>query len=317
MVDFHIYITYADQSTTIFMIIYSPFLVADENKLMTILGKDCENDLDEHDIETLQLIQETERLFEQRRRKYGSIFMQYSDSDDENKKSDDSKEHLTLATTSSSDVSTSTDSDSPYGSDSESSSSYDEYHAKRKIPKKKIHTHHKGVIKLYFKEAIGNWPKHYYKKYKRDRLKKRGLEINYENLHTKEIRHSLKEEQRERKKNENASFNLNGIMKDFAEQITFVSLYPDLPIEPAKLDQATSSSSTKTANNKQIDETSARTLHRMNEKMKKIFKRRTKPSNTPENDDDVDEQAAISSGATSDTSRNNELHKSNQSLNDI
>ncbi|CAF0837615.1 unnamed protein product [Rotaria sordida] len=284
-------------------------VVADANNPITTSKTDNENKTDEYDIETLELIKESARTFEQHRRVYGDIFVRDTDSDDENKNNDETKEYSrsSLSSNSDSDAPTSTDSEAPYGSDSESSSSYDEYHAKRKIPKKKIHGHHKGPLKLFFQERIVYWPKGRYKKYKNYHMKKHGIEINYGQIHTHEIKHSLKREKRERKKERIPSINLTTMVGDIAKQIAFVSLDPELSMAPVELDK-TSLTLMKSADNKQIDTKPTSTFNRMTKKVKKSFKRKPKTSTNSNTDDDG--QVATNNDATSRTSGGDELSKS-------
>jgi hypothetical protein len=245
----------------------------------------------------LQLIKDAQRRFEHRCRTYADIFVQESDSDNENEEKSDS------------DASSSTDSDSPYGSDSESSSSYDEYHAERKIPKKKIHRHHKGPIKLYFEERIGNWPKFRFKKYKRDHMKKHGIQINYGNIQTKEIKHSVKQEKRQRKNEDSYPVNVSIMMEDLAKLTPSLLLDPKYPIVPIELDK----SAYKSSKNEQIETKSTSTFHKMKLKIKKSFKK-DEPADNTSTDDGDDEQVATNSDVASRTSDNNEFQKSNQSL---
>ncbi|CAF0893092.1 unnamed protein product [Rotaria sp. Silwood1] len=274
-------------------------VVADEKNSITTSKTDNENTINEYDIETLELIKESERTFEQRRRTYGDIFVRDSDSDDETKSMDGTKEYSKSSSSSDSDAPTSTDSEAPYGSDSESSSSYDEYHAERKIPKKRIHGHNKGPLKLFFQERIVYWPKDRYKKYKRYHMKKHGIEINYGQIHTEEIKHSLKHEKRQRKKERTPSITLMTMMEGLAKQMAFVSLDPELSIAPIESDK-TSLSSMKLANNEQINSKSKSISNRMKEKVKKSVKRKPK-SFTNSNTDD-DDKVATNSDATSRTS---------------
>ncbi|CAF4936703.1 unnamed protein product, partial [Rotaria sp. Silwood1] len=274
-------------------------VVADEKNSITTSKTDNENTINEYDIETLELIKESERTFEQRRRTYGDIFVRDSDSDDETKSMDGTKEYSKSSSSSDSDAPTSTDSEAPYGSDSESSSSYDEYHAERKIPKKRIHGHNKGPLKLFFQERIVYWPKDHYKKYKRYHMKKHGIEINYGQIHTEEIKHSLKHEKRQRKKERTPSITLMTMMEGLAKQMAFVSLDPELSIAPVESDK-TSLSSMKLANNEQINSKSKSISNRMKEKVKKSVKRKPK-SFTNSNTDD-DDKVATNSDATSRTS---------------
>jgi len=219
-----------------------------------------------------------------------------SDNDDEEKKESNS-----------SDTDTTTNSDSPYGSDSESSSSYDEYHAARKIPKKKNRRHYKGPVKLYIQETIGNWPKYRYKKYKKNYMKKHGIQISYGNVHTKEIKRSLKREKHEREKEDAIPVTITHMMEDLAKQASFLSLDPEHPIVPIEFDKM-SGSSFKSTENEPIEMKSKSTFQKVKHKIRKSFKKKDK---TSANQDDDDEQMATNSDAAS---VGNESNKSNQSL---
>ncbi len=259
----------------------------------------------------MELIREARRTFEQRRRTYGDIFVQDSDSDSDEKKeatNDPTKKDSSSSSNNDSDAPTSTDTDSPFGSDSESSSSYDEYHAKRKMPKKKIHKHHKGPVKLYIQEVIGNWPKYRYKKYKINHMKKHGVQINYGNVHTKQIKHSLKLEKCKRKNEEESIKHVSNMMEDLAKQTPRFLLDPEHPIDPDKI----SLSSTKSMENEDKKIKSESTFHKMKHKIKKSFKRKTKVAANQDMDSDF-EQIATNSDAASHTNSDT-IQKSTQSL---
>jgi hypothetical protein len=314
MVAMNICMRYNNQQTTIIIIIYSALLVADQGESLTATPTTTNTENEEkpkgEEIENFQLIKEAQRTFEQRRRTYGDIFAPETDSDDDEKENANDTKTKSSPPNSDSDAPTSTDTDSPYGSDSESSSSYDEYHAERKIPKKKLHKHHKGPFKLYFQEAIGNWPKYRYKKYKRRHMKKHGIQINYGNIHTKAIKHSLKIEKRERTKEEQQAVNVTHMMEDVAKNTSFLSLDPQHPITPIDFDKISLSSS-KSIENEHTNTKSSSTLHKMKAKIKKSFKRKHKASANPGTDE---EQTATNSDVASRTSGGDELQKSNHSL---
>jgi hypothetical protein len=262
----------------------------------------------------LDLIKEAQRTYEQRRRTYGDIFDLDSDSDEnEEENTDKTKKDLTNTD---SDAPTSTDTDSPYGSDSESSSSYDEYHAKREIPKKKVHKHDKGPVKSYFEEVIGNWPKYRYKKYKRRHMKKHGIQINYGNIHTKQIKRSLKVEKHERKKYEHSLSNVCNMMENVAKETTRLLLDPEHPNDCDKLSLSSTKSaesehaSTKSTENERTSTKPKSTFHKIKQKVKKSFKKKHKRTFNPYMNGD-DEQTATNSDAR------DEFQKSNHSLNKV
>ncbi|CAF1020786.1 unnamed protein product [Adineta steineri] len=268
----------------------------------------------EDDIEQLQEIKEAQRVFEQRRRTYGDIFNHDFDSDSDENNDDLKQKSSKSSSDSDSDAPTSTDTDSPYGSDSESSSSYDEYHAIRQIPKKKIHRHHKGPLKSYFEERIGNWPKYRYKKYKRRHMKKHGIEINYGNIHTKEIKRSLKDEKHQRKNYESQLINVSNMMEPVVKKMSFVSLDPEHPITPADLEKV-SVLSTKSVESEDNHQTkSPSTYKKMKQKFKKTFKRKHKVSASQKTDDE--EQLATNSDAASCASAGDDILADEKSADD-
>lgn len=264
-------------------ILFSDLLVAEEGKESTT---DDQEKPKEEEILRIQLIKDAQRTFEQRCRVYADIFAQESDSDHENDDDDDDdddnhhKENKKSRSSSDNDSSlpSTTDSESPYGSDSESSSSYDEYYAVRKIPKKKIHRHGKGPVKLYIKEMIGNWPKYRYKKYQRNYMKKHGIQISYGNVHTKDIKRSLKREKHERHKVDCSPQTIIHMMGDLAKQSVFLSLDPEHPLVPTELERS-SITSIKFDEDEPSGETKPKsTFEKVKRKMSKPFKRTDKRS---------------------------------------
>lgn len=267
-------------------------LVADEDKSIS----DANTDQIERDIDQLQLIVEAERHFEHRRRNYADHFDSGSDDDDEEMHADQ-KIIYSASSNSDSDAPTSTDSDSPYGSDSESSSSYDEYYAQRQLPKKKIHGHHKGPIKSYFQERIGNWPKYRYKKYKRHHMKKHGIRITYGNIHTKEIKHSLKVLRRERKKDGSQLHNVTNMMEHLVKQSNYLSLDAEHPMVPGE----------NTSNDVEPSAMHSKSrLKKMKDKLKKPFKHKEKASTASNTDN---EQVARSTDGDETRKSSNSLEK--------
>ncbi len=292
---------------TMSIIIYSALLVVDGGDPISTPQTDSQQQPDD-DIETLQAIKEAQRTFEHHRRTYGNIFVHNSESESDEVNVDKSKKD---SKNSDSDAPISTDTDSPYGSDSELSSSYDEYHAKRQIPKKKVHRHHKGPLKLYFEETIGNWPKYRYKKYKRHHMKKHGIQINYGKIHTKEIKRSLKDEKHERKKEESQPTTVINMMEDVAKQTSFLSLDPKHPIVPVEHDKLSQLSS-KSMESEENNNKSESSFHKIKDKIKNSFRRKHKQS-----DGDDNEQMATNSDVASRIHDGEEIQKSNQSLDKV
>ncbi|CAF3399833.1 unnamed protein product [Rotaria socialis] len=262
-------------------------MVVDENDMITTLKSNNENETDKYDNDTLESIDECKRIYEQRRRHFGDIFTQDTDSDYENENNDRTNVRSKTLVNSDNDAPTSTDTDSPYGSDSESSSSYDEYHAERKIQKKKVHRSHKGPLKLYLQEKIGFWPKDRYEKRKMHHLKKQGIEINYGEVHTKEIKESLKEETRERQKEKPPSINFINAIGTLARNMSFVSLDPEFSIAPAEFDAASLASSLmNAADNEQTDSKLSSPFKMMKTKIRNSLRRKRKTSTRLDVDDE-------------------------------
>lgn len=256
-------------------------LVADEEKV-----PDTQKD---EGIQNVQIIQAAQRAFEQRRRYYGDIFENPIDDEDPDRDHGDQDGSMKDARSSGdndSNLSTSTNSDSPYGSDSESSSSYDEYYAQRELPKKKLHPHHKGPIKLYFQELLGDWPMHRYKKFRRSYMKKHGIEINYGNVHTSDIKHSLKEEKAERKKEQQRAPTVTNMMAELARNSSFLFLDVQNPVK--------SNDSPQRLRRHSFSEQSKETMKKMKDSFKHSFKRRHKVKSNSNTDHelttDIEEQ---------------------------
>jgi len=159
-----------------------------------------------------------------------------------------------------------TDSDSSYSSDGEANLPMHKYRFTRK-------NHGSGPVKLYLKERFGNWPKHRYKKYKRSHMKKHGIQINYGNIHTKDIKCSLHHEKHQRKRDEHFPIFLMHMMEDLPEHTSFLSLDPQLPVRPIQTDK----SPIKTNENERKNRKSR--LRKMKNKVKKSLKRTKKETN--------------------------------------
>lgn len=149
-------------------------------------------------------------------------------------------------------------------------------------------------------------------------MKKQGIQISYGNIHSKDIKHFLKEEKRQRKKDDAYPPTVTSMLGDVVKQTSFLSLDPEHPIKPIDLDK-TSLSSFKSVDNEQFETKSKSRYQQIKNKVKKTFKRKNKISdNTNVNDDDEhDEQTAINSDAASRTSTGDDLKKSNQSLDKV
>ncbi len=189
-------------------------------------------------MENLQLIEEIQHSFEQHRRSYGSVTINDSDESD-----------------------SSTNSDSPFISDEEPMPSYDEYQLQKTNPGS-------GPLKLYIKERLSKWPKYRYKKYKQRHIKKYGIQMNYGNFHTKQIKDSLKDEKFQRKKDEDSCLHLKNMMEDLPKQTSFLSLDGQQPIRSI-LKHTTSISRIKTNENDQEVKRSSSKLREMKNKFQK------------------------------------------------
>ncbi|CAF3513215.1 unnamed protein product [Adineta steineri] len=95
-----------------------------------------------------------------------------------------------------------------------------------------INDHGLGPVKLYLKERLSTRPKYRYKKLRQTHMKKHGIPINYGNIQTKEIKHSLKHEKLQRKYTEEPSSYLTNMMEDVPKSISFLSLDPQHPVSP-------------------------------------------------------------------------------------
>ncbi len=209
--------------------LYSTLLVADEGS--TSLNDDHQQQNEEEEEEELQLFNEVQHSFEQHRRSHGSIII--TDSDD---------------------IDSDTNTNSPSISDNE-------YETDRK-------THRSEQLKLYLKDNFAHSPKYHYKKYKQHQMKKHDIQINYGNIHTKDIKYSLKHEERQRKREEIPSNHLINTTPPSPSN----SLYPNLHVETNK----TPISMIRTTENEQIYLRSAAKLHSMKNKVKDSLKRTIK-----------------------------------------
>lgn len=135
-------------------------------------------------------------------------------------------------------------------------------------------------------------------------MKKQGIQITYGNIHTKDIKHFLKKEKHQRKKDDAYPTNVANMMSDVAKQTSFLSLDPDRPIVPIDLEKA-SLSSFKSIDNEQFEQkTSQSTFQKIKNKVKKTFTRKHKVSensqlNDGDDDDDNDEQMTLNIDAPS------------------
>ncbi|CAF0749054.1 unnamed protein product [Didymodactylos carnosus] len=174
---------------------------------------------DEEIANHLDIVHDLARTIEHKRRKHGEQIADVKIRKDKeivaNSSSDNDK--YTTPSSDDSDIDSHSSTSSPYGSSSESSSSYDEHLAELHISKKKIHKHHKGPFREYLEETVKQWqPKHYLKQYKRSRMKKHDGQITYGNVHTKQIKRSLKHEKHLRQKiiEENKNEDLAELVRD-------------------------------------------------------------------------------------------------------
>jgi hypothetical protein len=179
---------------------------------------------------------------EQHRRIHGSVVLTDSDETD-------------------SSIHSESNTDSPYISDNE-------LHTERK-------NHASGLLKLYLKERFSNWPKDHYEKYKQNHMKKHEGQLNYGNIHTKEIKYSLKHEKHQRKKEETSSTDLINTAVHSPKHTTSSPgnrLHPILPVEidntPISMINTTQKHTRSTAK-----------LHHMKNKVKNSLKRTIQKTN--------------------------------------
>jgi len=156
--------------------------------LLVVADDDELSEKKNEDLERLQIFDDLQRKFEQKRRKHGNTVVESS-------------------------------------SENENSSNDELFSSKSK-------SHSSGPTKLFLKEHLSQWPKLRYHKYRSQRLIKHGLEINYANIQTKEIKCSMKTEHENRKKKITSQEHLKFMIKDLPRSIAFVSLDPNHPIEP-------------------------------------------------------------------------------------
>lgn len=296
------------------MIVYSALLVAVKSNPITTTNSANESEADKYVVDTVALINEFQQANQQQRRQIADKFDQDTESEDEDQDNTEPSERPRFSINSDSDAPTSTDSDSPYGSGSESSSSYDEYHAMRKIPKKKIHRHHTGPIQSYFQEKIAYWPKNHYKQRKLRHLKKRGIPITYQEVHTAAIKKSLKDEERERLKEKPPTINFVNMIGDLAKNMSFVSLDPNLSLKPVDPDTISIVSSlSNLADAENTNSKSQSTFGKMKKKLRSSFKRERRPSYLSVKD----EQRGYHSDTASRICDTDARYKSNPSLNKL
>ena len=255
-------------------IVFSDLLVTEEGESVTT---DDQEKPDEEEAVKLQLIKDAQRTFEHRCRVYADIFAENSESNDEDEDGSMNNKKKESMSSNESDVPTTTDSDSPYGSDSESSSSYDEYYATRQIPKKKVHKHAKGPVKACVQEVIAHGPKYRYKEYRRKYMKEHGIQVSYGNIHTKEIKRSLKKEKHDRHKADAIPQTIIHMMAGLVKQSTFLSLDPQHPLVATDFDTK-SVASIKFDEDKPMESKSTSKLQKMKNKISKSIKRGHKTS---------------------------------------
>jgi hypothetical protein len=149
-------------------------------------------------------------------------------------------------------------------------------------------------------------------------MKKHGIQLNYGNIHTKAIKHSLKHEKLHRQKENPHPVHISHMMEGFAIQSSLL-LVPEDHLAPNDSDQA-SVSSFKSIDNEQFETKSKSTFHKMKDKFKKTLNRKKKGSDNRYLHANDGEQIATSSDAASQASQNSagdEIQKSNQSLDKV
>ena len=133
-------------------------------------------------------------------------------------------------------------------------------------------------MKLYIKEVIGNWPKFRYKKYQKNYMKKHGIQISYGNVHTKDIKRSLKKEKHERHKLDCSPQTIIHMMGDLAKQSTFLSLDHQHPLVPTELERASVTSIRFDKDEPSGEAKPKSTFEKVKHKISKPFKRTDKRS---------------------------------------
>ncbi len=131
-------------------------------------------------------------------------------------------------------------------------------------------------------------------------MKKHGVQITYGNIHSKEIKHSLKIEKRTRKQEESYPIHVANMLEDYAKKTPNLLLDPEYPIPSIEFDKASSSSN----DNEQHETKSKSTLHKIKNKIKMSFKKKHKKS-------DDDEQISTNSDASSHTNPDDAFQKPN------
>jgi len=132
-------------------------------------------------------------------------------------------------------------------------------------------------------------------------MKKHGVQITYGNIHSKEIKHSLKIEKRTRKQEESYPIHVSNMLEDFVKKTPPLLLDPEHPIPSIEFEKASLSS----IDNEKDETKSKSTLHKIKNKIKISFKKKHKKS------DDDDEQISTNSDASSNTNPVDAFQKPN------
>jgi hypothetical protein len=184
------------------------------------------DDTSEH-IDEIQMIKEAQVTFDQCRREYGDMFSFESDNDDDDTETCVQLDMKSLTSTNSN-ASKYIDVNRLCGSGPATNIFHEDLLAERDLPRENIDMYHKSSLRLCFEQTIGNWPKYFYK---RHRMARHGLPMTYGDVHTKEIRHWLKEDEHECQQ----AVHIRHMLENMAEQTRFLSLDVTHPIVPIDL----------------------------------------------------------------------------------
>lgn len=118
-------------------------------------------------------------------------------------------------------------------------------------------------------------------------MKRQGIEINYGNVHTKEIKQSLKQEKLERRKDQEKATTLTEMMGQLTKNASFLFLDVQKPV-------VKSNESTPPSRRSSFSEQTKITMTKMKDSFRRSFKRNRKPNDNSNTETDVDEQNNVS-----------------------
>jgi len=118
-------------------------------------------------------------------------------------------------------------------------------------------------------------------------MKRQGIDINYGNVHTKEIKHSLKQEKLERRKDQEKATTLTEMMGQLTKNASFLFLDVQKPV-------VKSNESSPPSRRSSFSEQTKSTMTKMKDSFRRSFKRNRKPNDNSNTETDVDEQNNVS-----------------------